>query len=887
MTIRNLDSIFKPGSIALIGASDRPHSVGSVTAQNLLNGGFSGPIWFVNPRPQNIEGITVYPDVASLPGAPDLAVICTPAATVPGLIAELGARGTKGAVVITAGFGESGAGGRARSQEMLDAAKPHLLRIVGPNGLGVVSTPSHLNASFAHIPAKRGDVAFLAQSGAILTTVLDWADARGIGFSHLVSLGDMADVDFGDMLDYLANDPATNSILVYIEAVTHARKFLSAARAAARLKPIIAIKAGRHKAAAKAAASHTGALAGMDAVYDAAFERAGILRVFDLDEVFDAVETLATRPEVSGDRLAILTNGGGAGVLATDALIGQGGRLADIDAATLAQLNAILPASWSHGDPIDIIGDARGERYAKALKVLMAAPGMDAILVLNCPTAVADSYDAAAAVVEAAKTGPRVVLTNWLGAHAAEQSRKDFEEAGIPTYETPEKAVRGFMHLVRYRRAQQSLMEVPPSSAEEFAPDADGARKVVAQAMAEGGGWLDETRVHALFARYGIPAVRSAVVKTPEEAAAKAMEFGGAVALKIYSPDITHKSDVGGVMLDLEGAGAVKAAAETMRMHVQARVPAARLDGFTVQEMIRRPGAHELILGMAGDATFGPFLLFGHGGTAVEVIDDKALALPPLNMKLAHETMARTRVFRELQGYRDRPPAALDAVALTLVKLSQLVCDIDEIAELDINPLLADENGVVALDARIRLAPFEGPRGERLCIRPYPRELEHVEDVPGMGRCLLRPIRPEDAPLIVHLFAQLTPEDVRLRFFSPLRALPPTLLARLTQIDYDREMAFVLMESASEIMGVARFAADPDNARAEFAVAVRSDLKGHGLGSLLMKRIIAYAKARGIGVLFGDALDENTTMLALARELGFAAEPLEKSPGILRLTLRL
>jgi len=887
MTIRNLDNIFKPASIALIGASDKPHGVGSVTAQNLLNGGFPGPIWFVNPRPQNIEGIKVYPDVASLPSAPDLAVICTPAATVPGLIAELGARGTRGAVVITAGFGESGADGRARSQEMLDAAKPHLLRIVGPNGLGVVSTPSHLNASFAHIPARRGDVAFLAQSGAIITTVLDWADARGIGFSHLVSLGDMADVDFGDMLDYLANDPATNSILVYIEAVTHGRKFLSAARAAARLKPIIAIKAGRHKAAAKAAASHTGALAGMDEVYDAAFERAGILRVFDLDEVFDAVETLATRPKVSGDRLAILTNGGGAGVLATDALIGQGGRLAEIDAATVAQLNTFLPASWSHGDPIDIIGDARGSRYAEALKVLMAAPGIDAILVLNCPTAVADSYDAASAVVTAAKTSPRVVLTNWLGAHAAEQSRKDFESAGIPTYETPEKAVRGFMHMVRYKRAQEALMEVPPSAADEFVPDEGTARKIVSGAMAGGGGWLDETAVHALFACYGIPVVRSAVVKTPQDAAAKAAEFGGAVALKVFSPDITHKSDVGGVVLDLEGADGVRAAAETMRTHVQARVPKARIEGFVVQEMIRRPDAFELIVGMATDATFGPFLLFGHGGTAVEVIDDKALALPPLNMKLARETMSRTRVYRELQGYRERPPAALEAIALTLVKLSQLVCDIDEIAELDINPLLADTSGVIALDARIRLASYQGARGERLCIRPYPRELEHEEDVPGIGRCLLRPIRPEDAPLVERLFAQLTPEDVRLRFFSPLRALPPALLARLTQIDYDREMGFILMENAAEIMGVARFAADPDNRQAEFAVAVRSNLKGHGLGSLLMKRIIAYARARGIGVLFGDVLQENTTMLSLARELGFATAPLEKSPGILRVTLQL
>jgi acetyltransferase len=890
MSIRNLDAIFKPKSVALIGASTKDHSVGAVIARNLLAGGFDGPIMPVNPSHTSVAGVLCYPDAAHLPLTPDLAIICTPAPSVPQLIADLGARGTRGAIVVTAGFAEGGSdSGRTLERAMLDAARPTLMRIVGPNCLGVITTPAKLNASFSHIPARTGGVAFVAQSGAIITTVLDWADARGLGFSHLVSLGDMADVDFGDMLDYLASDPATTSILLYVEAITQARKFMSAARAASRLKPVIVIKAGREPAGAKAASSHTGALAGIDGVYDAAFQRAGTLRVHDLDELFDAVETLAMRPPVKGDRLAILTNGGGAGVLATDSLLEQGGRLAELDAGTLAKLDACLPGTWSHGNPVDIIGDAPGSRYTAALNALLEAPDVDAILVLNCPTAVASGLDAAQAVVATARGKERVVLTNWLGANAAEPARKLIGEAGMPTYDTPENAVRGFMHLVRYRRVQANLMEVPPSIPSEFTPDEAGAREIVRAALAAGESWLNAADVCRLLACYRIPVARTFIVATPDEAAAKAKEIAATVALKIFSPDITHKSDVGGVVLDLETPDAVRAAAIAMQARVAKVAPSAHLTGFVVQEMIRRPGAYELIAGMAADVQFGPFLLFGHGGTAVEVIDDKALALPPLNMNLARETMSRTRIYRQLAGFRDTPPAALDAIALTLVQLSQLVCDLDEVVELDINPLLADAKGVIAVDARLKLAVVApgARRGARLSIRPYPKELEHIETVAGFGEMAMRPIRPEDAPLLTRFAERLEPEDVRMRFFSPLRTLPQPLLARLTQIDYDREMAFVLFDSAAGIAGVARFAADPNNAQAEYAVIVRSDLKRRGLGRLLMQRIVAYAKARGIGFVFGDVLEENTGMLALCRDLGCSIAPLTGSPGILRATLTL
>lgn len=884
MTTRNLDGLFRPSSIALIGASNRPHSVGAVIAENLREGGFEGPILPVNPKHSAVAGILCYPDVKSLPLAPDLAVICTPPQTVPPLIAELGERGTKAAIVVTAGFREGGnAAGIALQNAMLDAARPHLLRVIGPNCLGVISTPIQMNASFAPSTPKKGGVAFVAQSGAMVTTVLDWATSRGIGFSHLVSLGDMSDVDFGDMLDFLANDQDTTAILLYVEAVTAARKFMSAARAASRVKPVIAIKAGRQAAAARAAASHTGALAGIDAVYDAAFDRAGILRAYDLDEIFDAVETLAHKPRIEGDRLAILTNGGGVGVLATDALIAQGGELAALSAETLAKLNAVLPPTWSHGNPIDVIGDADAARYEAAISALSDTKEADALLVLNCPVAVASSLDAARAVAGAKTKIP--VLANWLGSRSAAETREVFDTAGVPAYDTPEKAVRGFMHMVRYHRAQQALREVPPSAPSAFAADTKTAQEIVIRALGRGPCWLDPQEVSALFACYGIPFVRTKIATTAQGAADAATAIGTPVALKILSRDITHKSDVGGVALDLADAQTVKTAADAMLGRIAKAAPSAHMDGFIVQEMIRRPNAYELILGMALDKTFGPFLLFGQGGTAVEVINDKALALPPLNLTLANQMMARTRVFRQLKGYRERPPAAMDEIALTLVKLSQLVSDLDEITELDINPLLADERGVIALDARVRVEGTADQSHDRLAIRPYPVELEADIDIAGAGRFHIRPVRPEDAAAFTQFAARVNEADMRMRFFSPFRTVPPSLLARLTQIDYDREMALVLFDLAETVAAVGRLAADPDGLRAEFALLVRTDLKGHGIGSNLLQRLIAHARRRGIAEIWGDVLLENDTMLTICREFGFQIT--SAAHGVLRATLPL
>jgi acetyltransferase len=847
----------------------------------------------VNPKHTAIEGVLTYPDIASLPVAPDLAVLATPPSTIPALIAELGERGTKAAVIITAGFGEAHEDGPALRQQVLDAAKPHLLRVVGPNCIGIMAPGCGLNASFAHIAPKKGHLAFVAQSGAMVTSVLDWATSRGIGFSHFASLGDMTDVDFGDVLDYLSTEPDVRGILLYVEAVTHARKFMSAARAASRLKPVIVIKAGRHPEAAAAAASHTGALAGSDAVYDAAFRRAGMLRVQEIGDLFGAVETLAVGRPAKGNRLTILTNGGGVGVMATDSLIDHKGRLASLSEETINALDGVLPATWSHSNPVDIIGDASADRYAKALEPLLADKGADATLVLFCPTAMASGVSVARSVVDTlSKTRSKhSVLTCWLGEEAARPARKLLSDSGVSTYFTPERAVRAFMDMVHYRENQESLTQTPPSVPEEFDPDVATVRRLIDRAIDEGREWLTEPEAKSVLEAYQIPTVPTRTAANPQAAATAAAALGGAVVLKILSRDIVHKSDVGGVALDLRSPGAVRDAAKAMLDRVKAAMPDASVDGFTVQPMIDRPGAYELIVGVSEDIQFGPVILFGQGGTAAEILNDTALALPPLNMHLAKDVIARTRISGVLSGYRGKPSVALDELALTLLKVSQLAVDYAEIVELDINPLLADEFGVMALDARIRVKPSDGPASLRLAIRPYPKELEEVITAKDGKAYLLRPIRPEDEPAAQDLFSRLSPEDIRMRFFGPKGALSHTVAARMTQIDYDREMALVLADpdpnTNDRIYGGVRIISDPNGEQAEYSVLIESGLSGSGLGHILMKKIIAYAKARKISEIFGDVLRENKRMLGLCEKLGFSKHAHPDDPAVIEVRLPL
>ncbi|MBI3350535.1 MAG: bifunctional acetate--CoA ligase family protein/GNAT family N-acetyltransferase [Burkholderiales bacterium] len=866
MTQRFLDRLLTPRSVAVFGASDQPARVGTTVWRNLVAGGFKGPVAPVNPRLRALDGQRCYGDAAELPFTPDLAVLCTPPDTIAPLVAQLGALGTRAAIVVTAGLTPQ------QKQAALDAARPHTLRLLGPNCIGLLSPHIGLNASFTQASALPGELALVSQSGALLTALLDWANAEHIGFSHLVSLGEHADVDFGDLLDHLATDRHTRAILLYIESITSPRKFMSAARAAARTKPVIVVKAGRVPAGMKAAASHTGALAGEDIVFDAAIRRAGMLRVDTLKDLFIAAQTLARFRDNHSRELMVMTNGGGAGVMVADAAAPLGVTLARPGEALMQQLDAVLPASWSHGNPIDIIGDAPAQRYVDTLTALFKAPEAGALLFVHAPTAIVASETIAGACAPLIAAHPGRVLSCWLGGDTVAPARRLFEAAGIAGYETPEEAVRAFSLMQTYRSNQVALRQTPTASA-NAEPDRTSARRIVDAALSAGREWLDEVDAKALLAAYGIPVVATLrVPPTPQAAADAARRIDGPVALKVVSPAILHKSDAGGVRLDLRGEAAVRVAAEEMLAHLQAVRPEASIEGFSVQAMAQRPHAQELIVGAHVDPIFGPVLLFGQGGTAVEVLGDRAVALPPLNRTLARELVSRTRVARLLAGYRDRPPAHLDALCDALIAVAQLLADLPELAELDINPLWADEHGVMALDARVRLSAAAPSGVARFAVRPYPAELARTLQWCGHP-VQMRPIRPEDEAQHRAFLESADPEDLRMRFFQAPHALSHEDLARLTQIDYEREMAFIVVDAqvpgAPRTLGVARLVRDPDNVEAEFAVMVRSDLKGQGLGRLLMQALLDYAATRGTQRIVGHVLRENHEMLGLARALGF------------------
>jgi acetyltransferase len=869
MTIRNLDRVLAPRRVAVIGASSRPRAVGHLVLTNMIAAGFTGTLMPVNPREAELEGLRTYPDIDSLPEDPDLAVIATPPDTVPGLIAQLAKRGCAGAVVITAGFGEGDAvAGMQLRHAMLDAARPAMLRIIGPNCLGMVSPGAHVNASFSSVPARDGGIACFTQSGAVAAALMDWGYAHNVGFRYLVSLGDMTDVDFGDLLDYVATDPGTKAVLLYVESVTSARKFMSAARAAARSKPVIVVKSGRHPAASAAARSHTGALAGSDAVYAAAFRRAGLLRVNGLGDLFSAAETLsrAISPK-RGERVAILTNGGGFGVLATDAWLDVGGTMATLSETTMATLNAALPPTWSHANPVDIVGDAGADRYEAALSALLKDSGIDTVLALNCPTGVSFPAEAADGVLAAwakrPKYAPPNLIACWLTANGGDAVRARLGEAGIPAFDTIESAIGGCAELAEFARNQRLMLRVPAQGeGAEAAVDMVKARALIAGAKRP---WMDSAEAKQFVAAHGIPVVPVLAAATPEEAGRAAEEIGGSVALKIRSSTVLHKSDVGGVVLDLSGATAVTAAARSMLERIEG------VEGFTVEAMAQRPGAFELIIGASVDPTFGPVILFGQGGIGVEVINDSTLALPPLDMELARVMIGRTRVSRLLRGFRGRPSVNMDALAGALVSVSRLMLDHPEVIEFDINPILADDQGVIAVDARVKLAdPATRPQS---AIVPYPRHLETTEILRDGTEMYLRPIRPDDATLIQRFLQSVSPEDIRARFHGAMRDFSGAMLIRLTQIDYDREIALIGFREGDEMpLGVVRLHSDPDQIIGEFAILVRSDLHGHGLGTSLMHRIIGFARDRGLEKIVGSVLRDNARMLRLVRELGFVAE---------------
>jgi acetyltransferase len=892
MSIRHLEHLFDPASVAVVGASTRAGSVGATVWRNLRQGGFAGPLWPVNLHHGEVAGERAFARVADLPAAPDLAVVCTPPETVPQIVADLGDKGTRAAVVLTAGLAP------IQKQAMLDAAKPHVLRLLGPNCLGLLSSHLRLNASFAHAGVGSGSLAFVSQSGALVAAMLDWARGRGIGFSRVVSLGESADVDFGDMLDWLASDARTRAILLYAESFRAARKLMSAARAAARNKPVIVVKAGRSVAGERAARSHSGALAGSDVVVDAAIRRAGMLRVDTLQELFVAAETLARvqAPPRGTDleqlaRLTLLTNGGGAGVLAADAAARLGLEPAQLEPATIAALDRVLPPNWSRGNPVDIIGDAPVERYVTALEALLASPASGSVLFMHAPTAIVGSEAIAQALLPVARAHPGRVVSCWLGDQAVLAAQRVFHDAGIAHYDTPEHAVQALAMLATYRRNQEQLLEAPPADAAGPALDLTAVRGIVGNALEFGREMLGEAESKALLAACGIATVpTTTVAPTPEAAAEAARRVGYPVVLKIVSRQISHKSDVGGVALELANAREVRSAAARMLARVGRQRPDAVVDGFTVQPMVRRPGAIELIAGTHIDPLFGPVLLFGAGGTSVEVVADRAVALPPLNEPLARELVSRTRVARLLAGWRDVPPADRTALHGALIALSQLLALEPRIVELDINPLLADAKGVLALDARVRVSGATPGGAARFAIRPYPAEL--VERLPWQGRELtLRPIRPEDEARHLAFLERVEPTDIRMRLFYTRRSIERSELARLTQIDYEREMAIVataVLDGEEQTLGVVRVFVDPDNVEAEYGILIRSDMKGTGIGWLLMNKIIAFLRGRGTQRIVATVLRENDRMLSMAAKLGFvfAEEQPEESTRRIELALR-
>ncbi len=875
MSTYRLKQLFDPKSIVLAGVGVGAASAGRVIFDNLKKANYSGSISIVDPHIVEVDGLKTFRDLQSLPDVPQLAILTVPAPAIPEIVEAAGKKGIAAAVVITAGLGH---GPDSLLQKTADIARSYGMRLLGPNCMGLINPAARLNASFAEAMPPAGNIALVSQSAAVAASLAARGTQRAIGFSAIASIGDMADIDIGDLLDYFALDLETRSILIYIESVKDVRKFISAARAAARIKPVIAIKAGRHRQSAVVATTHTGALAGSDAVYDAALERAGILRVFDLDEFFDAAETLARVQPFAGERLAILTNGGGIGVMAVDRLNDWGGVLANLSQLVKNRLDAILPPLWSKSNPVDILSDADGERYQAALEALLADPDNDAILVLQAPTALASSITAANHVSEVfAKTRnvakPKPVFCAWIGDVA--ETKRIFTNAKIPHFSTESDALRGFMHIVQYQRAQEARIKVPPSLPNDFAPDRAAARKVLRHALQKKRKWLDPDEVESLFAAYQIPLLPAIVANTPERAAKIAeglLQQHESVAVKIYSHDIAHRSEIGGVKLDLRDSMAVRKAATALIDRAKRERPDADIRGVLVQPMLHNPNGRELIAGVTEDPTFGPVILFGRGGTAAEVIDDKALTLPPLDLTLAERLISKTRVARRLKAYRDILPANERSIALTLVKLSLMSADLADITEIDINPLVADESGTVAIDVRIAISPQqrEFSTNPRLAIKPYPSEWERKIAFGAGTPALIRPMRPEDERLIRVFLSRITAEDLRLRFFASVRDLSTAFIARLIHLDYNRAIALIALdEKQVEILGVVRLHIDANFEAGEYAVLVRSDLKGRGLGWRLMELVIEYARSVGLTRMQGEVLNGNTSMLKMCEEFGF------------------
>ncbi|MEM3510517.1 MAG: GNAT family N-acetyltransferase [Nitrososphaerales archaeon] len=894
MVTLHLDKIFNPKSVAIVGASDEEGSVGYALMKNFLDSNFKGEVYPVNIRKEEILGLKAFQSVEQLPKTVDLAIIATPAKTVPEVVEQCGKAGIKGLIIISAGFKEVGPEGKALEDKILEIKQRYDLRIIGPNCLGIIRPSINLNATFINKMPKQGNIAFISQSGALGTAILDWAIHENIGFSNFISVGSMIDVDFGDLIDYLGTDPKTRSILMYIEGITDARKFMSAARHFARTKPIIVVKAGKFSESAKAAASHTGSLTGEDDIYDAAFKRAGVVRVDEIADLFNCAEVLGLQPLPEGPNLAIVSNAGGPGVMATDALIAKGGKLAKLSPKTMETLNSVLPPYWSRGNPIDILGDANADRYRAVLEACFKDENIDGIVIIYTAQAVADPIEIAKAVVEVCKSERythKTILTSFMGAGVIEEANRILNENGIPTYSTPEQAVKTYLYMYQYKRNLELLYETPEELPVDVSPPKRPILFAMRNAVMENRDMLTEAESKEILLYYGLPVVSTYVAKTAEEAVQLVSQTGYPVALKILSPQITHKTDAGGVALNLNSEAEVREAFERIIKNAKAYNPSAEILGVSVQPMIKKRG-YEVIIGAKKDPIFGPVILFGMGGVSVELFKDYAIGIPPLNQTLARRLMEETKVYQLLRGYRNMPPANLKLLEEILIRFSQLIVDFPQIREVDINPLIIDEKEAFVLDARIAidkdLVFKKVEPHQHLIISPYPKKYETLWKLRDGRTVILRPIKPEDEPLWLEMFQSFSEESIRYRFFQIIKDTPHEVRVRYCNIDYDREIAIVAElneEGRKRILGVVRVSLEPDRKKGEIAFIVADPWQGLGLGTKMVDYVIEIAKEMGVESLYAIMLPDNYRAMNLTRKMGFTLQQMQE--GLVKAVLNL
>jgi len=891
----NLDKIFNPKNVAIVGASDVEGSVGYAIVKNFNQFGFAGKVFLVNNRKPEILGVKTFKSVLEIPDQVDLAIIATPAKTVPDVIEQCGKVKIKGVIIISAGFKEIGPPGKALEDTIIETSKKYGIRVIGPNCIGIIKPKTKLNATFLDKMPKAGNVAFLSQSGALGSAILDWAIHENIGFSNFVSVGSMIDVDFGDLIDYFGSDPKTKSILMYVEGVTNARKFMSAARHFARTKPIIVVKSGKFAESTKAAASHTGSLSGEDDIYEAAFKRAGIVRVQEIADLFNAAEVLGTQPLPNGPKLAVITNAGGPGVMATDALIAKGGKLAKLSQKTVADLNNVLPPFWSKGNPIDVLGDAGVDRYCVAVEACLNDDTIDGILIVFTQQGGSDPAEIAKGLAELVRSKTyqnKTILTSFMGFDAVQEANDIFNANNIPTHSTPEQAINTYMYMYNYQRNLQLLYETPEELPLDESPPKRPIMAMLRNAVMENRELLTEDEAKKILKYYNFPIVKTSVARSPEEAAKVASEIGFPVVLKILSPQIIHKSDAGGVILNLNSPTEVREAFKIVTEKTKAYYPTAQIVGVTVQPMIEEKQGYEIIIGGKTDPVFGPVILFGMGGVGVELFKDYSIGLPPLNTTLIRRMMEETKVYQLLKGYRNTPPVDLKRLDEVMLLFSQFLIDYPQIKEIDINPLLINDKEACILDARIVIDKEKVCRKfephEHMVISPYPKKYEMLWALKNGQKVLLRPIKPEDEPMWLEMFQTFSEESIRYRFFQILKDTPHEVRVRYCNIDYDREIAIVpeLEENGQrKILGVTRLSIEPDGKSGEMAFIVTDYWQGLGLGTKMVDYVLDIAKEKGIETVYAIMLQDNYRALALTKKMGFTLEYLSDGTvkGVLNL----